>query len=888
MSALPIIITTAGRNALVNAQNTGVSNVVIASLGVSPTAITATIATTAIPGEIKRIAGVSGQVVANDQIYISAPDQTADTYTVRTIGLYLNTGVLFAVFSQATPLLEKSGAAMAVLEAAIKLSSPLATTITFTGGGWLNPQASETVQGVLRLATEAEAKAGTHTTRAVTPKGLKGAIDVVVTWINQEFDGIAQALAGKAAAAHTHVMADITGLATALNNKAAAAHTHVMADITGLVDALNGKAATVHSHAMSSIDGLSQALAGKAAAAHTHVMTDITGLAEALAGKAAAAHSHVMSEITGLSAALSALLPKTGGTVSGLLTIKAHPASAGMDVFALIPTDYAPGKPGLFLKQQAEIWSVTLFDGQAVSGALNIEATGLALNGAAVWTSANFNPALKANLNTPVFTGGVGAEGGEIRLARPTSGTALDGDLAIDLQGNRLRFFESNGRARGLYVDLTEITSGQQRIWHSANFDPAGKSNTGHKHDAGDTTSGVFDVGRIPALPMEKITSLATAIDARAPKSNPVFGGSMRSTGNNFELPGEGSYFGFNLYYNGAWRYRTASHGWYLRHGGANFEISYAASGAVDAVATILPRMRIDGATGKAYLGSSEIWSAANFDPTSKAPAIHSHDWAQITGKGDVVLKSATGLGVTGQAPLTSFANANEYSSLPTGWTSMMVPETFGLPGGYGYLMKTGRRDNGEGWSGMFTSHATAVGERASLWFGSTPDANTMPTWSRAWSDANLLAASPAEAAAGVASDRFITPAALWSFARNLGSPGYAVIPGTDLMIQWGISTASIPEGETHAYLPVAFGGGCLVALANPRNPTRSIGIDFYMQVVGHFADRIAFFANRGNSSSGNVAGYEWVALGRISGSPDPAYSSGGGGGGGGNPEIFP
>lgn len=613
MSALPIIITTAGLNALPNAQNTGVSNVVIASMGVSPTQIAATAATNAIPGEVKRIAGVSGQVVADDQIYISAADQTEDTYVVRTIGLYLDTGVLFAVYSQAAPLLEKAGPAMAVLEAAIKLSSPQADAIEFSGGGWLNPQASETVQGVLRLASEAEAKAGTNTTRAVTPKGLKGAIDVVVTWIDQEFDGIASALAGKAAAAHTHVMGDVTGLVAALNAKAAAAHTHVMGDITGLVDALNAKAASVHTHAMSSIDGLTNALAGKAAAAHTHAMADINGLAEALAGKAAAAHTHVMGEITGLAAAL------------------------------------------------------------------------------------------------------------------------------------------------------------------------AGKAAAAHTHV------------------MTEITGLVAALAAKAPILNPDFQGI--------------SWFGTNR--PGKVNIQGADdRGGVVEIHGTNGRVGFIGYGDSP---NGNPYMGTDG--GRAWLfpvrpvfNGVSPWDPLNFNPATKV--------------------------------------------------------TVNNPDGNGHSIEYG-------WNGSrFVARVNGIVSQAQVHLGD--------------------GASAGETQGGVATDRFVTPAALWSFARNLGSPGYAVIPGTGLLLQWGISVGSIPEGETHAVLPVAFGGGCLIALANPRNPTRNINSDFYMQVVGHFADRIAFFANRANGSAGNVDGFEWIALGRVSGgTPDPAYSSGGsggigggGGGGGGQVEV--
>lgn len=659
MSALPIIITTAGLNALPNAQNTGVSNVVIASMGVSPTQIAATAATNAIPGEVKRIAGVSGQVVADDQIYVSAADQTEDTYVVRTIGLYLDTGVLFAVYSQAAPLLEKAGPAMAVLEAAIKLSSPQADAIEFSGGGWLNPQASETVQGVLRLASEAEAKAGTNTTRAVTPKGLKGAIDVVVTWINQEFNGIAQALAGKAAVAHTHVLGDITGLVAALNAKAAAAHTHVMGDITGLVDALNGKAAAIHTHAMSSIDGLTNALAGKAAAAHLHAMADISGLAEAFAGKAAAAHTH--------------------------------------------PWDQVTGKPSLARTDTTDVL-------------LGAHATGMVvqINGSP-WRAL-------APLNTPIFEGGAGAEGGEVRLKRPTTETSLSDDVVIDVYQNRVRIFENANPLRGAWIDLTSCAPGiAAQIWHSSNFNPA-----------------------------------------------------------------------------------------------------------------------------------------------DKAAALHSHSWEQITGKPSLATTDGTavflGAHATGMAVRINGSD----------WRHLAPLNTPVFEGGLG-------PEGGEIRLKRPTSETTLSDDvvidlyqnRLRIFENSNPLRG-------AWLDLSALTA-------GIGA-QLLTDAV----ARNLGSPGYAVIPGTGLMMQWGVFYGSIPEGFTQATLPTAFGGGCLVAMAIPRNGGGVVTADWYMQMGGKYLDRLVFYANRANGGTGSMDGFEWLAIGRVSGAPDPAYSSGGGGGGGGGGEIDP
>lgn len=46
-------------------------------------------------------------------------------------------------------------------------------------------------------------------------------------------------------------------------------------------------------------------------------------------------------------------------------------------------------------------------------------------------------------------------EGGEIQLAVPTTGTSLNGPIAIDIFQNRIRFFETTGTNRGAYIDLT-------------------------------------------------------------------------------------------------------------------------------------------------------------------------------------------------------------------------------------------------------------------------------------------------------------------------------------------------------------------------------------------------------------------------------------------------
>ena len=121
---------------------------------------------------------------------------------------------------------------------------------------------------------------------------------------------VTNAIAGKAAAVHTHVISDVTGLQTALDGKqaagsyAAAVHTHGISDVTGLQTALDGKAAASHGHAIADVTGLQTALDGKqasgsyAAASHSHAISDVTGLQTALDGKSGVSHTHSASEVT--------------------------------------------------------------------------------------------------------------------------------------------------------------------------------------------------------------------------------------------------------------------------------------------------------------------------------------------------------------------------------------------------------------------------------------------------------------------------------------------------------------------------------------------------------------------------------------------------------------
>lgn len=184
MSGITLTITDAGRAALVNAGNTGTTPVLMAEVGISATAVTPTPTATTLPGEIKRLTTFAGDVVAPDTIHVTVRDETDDTYTVRSLGLYLEDGTLFALYGQTAPIMEKSAQAMLLLALDVIFADIEAATLTFGDTSFLNPPATTERQGVIELATEAETKTGSDANRAVTPKTLRSAVN---SWLDSRF-----------------------------------------------------------------------------------------------------------------------------------------------------------------------------------------------------------------------------------------------------------------------------------------------------------------------------------------------------------------------------------------------------------------------------------------------------------------------------------------------------------------------------------------------------------------------------------------------------------------------------------------------------------------------------------------------------------------------------
>lgn len=177
MDKLIFTITDAGRQAIINASNTGTGKVEIKSVGIGSSYYITSPEQTDIHDEIKRITSIGGAVISPDTIHVSAKDDSPDEYVVHTVGLYTDKNILFAVYSRRMPIINKSSATVMLISSDITFKSLDTANITFGDVVFINPPASESVVGVSRFATAEEVEEGLDPAIAVSAKRLKGELD---------------------------------------------------------------------------------------------------------------------------------------------------------------------------------------------------------------------------------------------------------------------------------------------------------------------------------------------------------------------------------------------------------------------------------------------------------------------------------------------------------------------------------------------------------------------------------------------------------------------------------------------------------------------------------------------------------------------------------------
>lgn len=740
MTAIILTLTDAGLAALTNHAHTGTAALTISHIGLSQQhagAAAAQQVLTGLPGEFKRLETFGGEVLSPRTIHVFLRDESADAYSLRAFGLYASTGVLMAVVSSETPIMEKVPATTLLQAVDLTFARDIDAELVFGDTNFVNPPATMTRTGVVRLATAAEAESGERQDLAVTPWSLA---KTLLSWA-QNF----------AARLHGHSILDVNGLSDALAGKAAKNHQHSAADTTtGTFDPDR-----IPNIPQSKVQNLTQALAGKAPKAHEHDASETTtgvfhvdripklsigwinNLTETLADKAQALHSHTMAQVSGLIDTLAQKANLSGAQFLGNISVRAANNAGG-----LILQTGSNGQAGV-LDFRGPDWTRWGYIGWGSEGDIEITADGSrkfrfnkrpSFAGATPWDNQNFDPADKANRVNPDVEGAL----------------TIAGSFAILQTLHR----DAQDRISGLYA-----SNGITKLWDNVHGDLA----------------------------------------------------------------------------------------WFTP-GGVSFPYE-----------------------GNVYAA----WHTGNFNPATKADA---SNWNNASSDSAVHgYKQFVGLGSSSISAGNSSGNraALEVRAGSVGQDVGAAFLAFHRPGQFAALF------------GFDTDNQLKVGGWS---YGETSF--------RVWTELNLKFASSGNTTNGAVAPglnyEMLSPAALWSFAKSIGQNGYQQIPGTDLIIQWGVSNGSHAEGAVHAALPVAFGGGCLFACATPRNPSENHSMDFYMQVVSRHLDRIVFYANRANNSAGNMSGYEWMALGLAKGSPDPAYSSGGGyppGGGGwegGGPEIIP
>lgn len=170
---IKVVITTAGRQAIINAQETGTNAVQIAKIGVGTGRYTPSENQTALQAQIKQLDIIEGGTAGDNSIHVAYEDDSTDAYAVYEFGLFLTDGTLFAVYSSNNLLIQKTESSTALLAVDIALVDIDVENITFGDVSFTTAAATTTQAGVIEIATASEVTAGDSNQLAITPQNIK-------------------------------------------------------------------------------------------------------------------------------------------------------------------------------------------------------------------------------------------------------------------------------------------------------------------------------------------------------------------------------------------------------------------------------------------------------------------------------------------------------------------------------------------------------------------------------------------------------------------------------------------------------------------------------------------------------------------------------------------
>lgn len=297
MSDFKIKLTTAGKAALVDANNIGTDALTITTLELGSSFYEPTGNETALATLIKPLATFGGTPADNGIIHLSIRDESTDVYNLGEIGLRTGSGILLGIVSSEEGLITSKGANDILLVAAdLAFTEGDISNITFGEASFIYQPGTPEKAGIFELATINEVDAATPN-KVIDAANLQSAItrrsssDIDLDNANKlatsaAIYALAQLITANNTAigsintllqsdqANLDTLQEIADIITAVQGTQ---NTLAIGNIAGLQTALNSKSPT-HSHPYSADD-------------HGHAISEIIDLQTALNGKAAA-HSH--------------------------------------------------------------------------------------------------------------------------------------------------------------------------------------------------------------------------------------------------------------------------------------------------------------------------------------------------------------------------------------------------------------------------------------------------------------------------------------------------------------------------------------------------------------------------------------------------------------------
>ena len=169
---MKLVITDAGKQALVDATQTGTAQLQLSEIAVGSGQYTPSAEQTALQNQIKRLPIIQASAVDDHVIHVAYQDDSTDSYNVYEVGVFTSDGVLFAVYSSNDLIISKAANSSCLLTVDMVIDDLDVEDISFGDIEYATGAATTESAGIVELATQAEADAGEDAYKVITPATL--------------------------------------------------------------------------------------------------------------------------------------------------------------------------------------------------------------------------------------------------------------------------------------------------------------------------------------------------------------------------------------------------------------------------------------------------------------------------------------------------------------------------------------------------------------------------------------------------------------------------------------------------------------------------------------------------------------------------------------------